>query len=116
MALDVVVVGLGYVGLPLAQEATKAGLAVLGFDASAAVVDGLNSGKSHVDDLSDADISQMLEGGFEATTEPGRIADAKVAVICVPTPLSSDGLPDLAYVKSAGQTIEIGRASCRERV
>jgi len=105
MALDVVVVGLGYVGLPLAQEATKAGLAVLGFDASAAVVDGLNSGKSHVDDLSDADISQMLEGGFEATTEPGRIADAKVAVICVPTPLSSDGLPDLAYVKSAGQTI-----------
>jgi len=105
MALDVVVVGLGYVGLPLAQEATKAGLAVLGFDASAAVVDGLNSGKSHVDDLSDADISQMLEGGFEATTEPGRIADAKVAVICVPTPLSSDGLPDLAYVQSAGQTI-----------
>src|SRR5690625_3457428 len=105
MALDVAVVGLGYVGLPLAQEATRAGLAVLGFDASSAVVDGLKSGKSHVDDLSDVDIEQMLNDGFEPTTDPGRIADSKVAVICVPTPLSSDGLPDLAYVKSAAQTI-----------
>src|SRR5690625_3646968 len=105
MALDVVVVGLGYVGLPLAQEATNAGLAVLGFDTSDAVVDGLNAGKSHVDDLSDADIQQMIEAGFEATTDSERIAAAKVAVICVPTPLSEDGLPDLAYIKSAAHTI-----------
>ena len=105
MALDVVVVGLGYVGLPLAQEATRAGLAVLGFDASEAVVNGLNAGKSHVDDLSDTDIEQMVAAGFEATTDPSRIAKAEVAVICVPTPLSSDGLPDLAYVKNAAKTI-----------
>src|SRR5690625_1811487 len=105
MALDVVVVGLGYVGLPLAQEATRAGLAVLGFDASGTVVNGLNAGKSHVDDLSDTDIEQMVAAGFEATTDPSRIAKADVAVICVPTPLSSDGLPDLAYVKNAAKTI-----------
>jgi len=105
MAQDVVVVGLGYVGLPLAQEASRAGMRVLGFDASADVVDGLNAGKSHVDDLTDADVSEMVNHGFEATTDSSRISEAKVAVICVPTPLSNDGLPDLAYVKSAAGAI-----------
>ena len=60
MARDLVVIGLGYVGLPLAQEATRAGLTVTGLDVSDAVVDGLNAGHSHVDDLSDADIAEML--------------------------------------------------------
>jgi len=64
MSLDLVVIGLGYVGLPLAQEACRAGLTVVGLDQSARVVDGLNGGRSHVGDLSDSDVARMLEAGF----------------------------------------------------
>ena len=101
MTQRVVIVGLGYVGLPLAQGATRAGLRVAGFDLSAGVVDGLNLGRSHVDDLSDADIAEMRAGGFTASTDPAVLADADVAVVCVPTPLSEDGGPDLTAVTSA---------------
>lgn len=105
MSVDVAVVGLGYVGLPLAQEACRAGLTVVGFDISERVVTSLNEGRSHVDDLSNADIVEMLSSGFSATTDPSRIAEAKTAVICVPTPLSEDGGPDLGPVNSAVATI-----------
>ncbi|MGB3762009.1 MAG: nucleotide sugar dehydrogenase [Ornithinimicrobium sp.] len=101
MAIDAVIIGLGYVGLPLAQEATKAGMTVLGFDINQGVVDALNGGTSHVDDLSDADIAEMVEGGFRATTDESEIGEAAVAVICVPTPLSEDGGPDLRAVEGA---------------
>ena len=101
MPVDAVILGLGYVGLPLAQEATRAGLTVLGYDINQGVVDALNSGRSHVDDLSDADIAEMVEGGFEATTDASRIAEARTVVICVPTPLSDDGGPDLGPIESA---------------
>ncbi|GAB4075275.1 nucleotide sugar dehydrogenase [Nostocoides australiense] len=105
MSVDVAIVGLGYVGLPLAQEASHVGLKVLGFDIGQRVVDGLNAGASHVDDLSDADIAKMLEQGFEATTDASRLAEAKTIVICVPTPLSADGGPDLGPVIAAVNTI-----------
>ncbi|WP_151523731.1 nucleotide sugar dehydrogenase [Serinicoccus kebangsaanensis] len=101
MAVDAVIVGLGYVGLPLAQEATRAGRKVLGFDIDEEVVASLNAGVSHVDDLSDDDIAEMLAGGFEATTDESRIAEASTAVICVPTPLSKEGGPDLRAVEAA---------------
>jgi UDP-N-acetyl-D-glucosamine dehydrogenase len=103
--VDVVVVGLGYVGLPLAQEAARSGLAVAGLDKSARVVEGLTAGRSHVDDLEDADIAAMLAAGFTATTDPDVLAAAETVVVCVPTPLSPDGGPDLAYVLSATETI-----------
>ncbi|MDO5712629.1 MAG: NAD(P)-binding domain-containing protein, partial [Micrococcales bacterium] len=64
---DVAIIGLGYVGLPLAQEAAAAGLRVLGYDVSARVVGALSDGRSHVDDLSDADIARMIDAGFEAS-------------------------------------------------
>jgi len=101
----VVIVGLGYVGLPLAQGATRAGLQVTGLDLNCGVVDGLNAGRSHVDDLSDADIADMIAGGFTATTDPVALADADVAVVCVPTPLSADGGPDLTAVTSAVKAV-----------
>ncbi|WP_374929102.1 nucleotide sugar dehydrogenase [Kytococcus sedentarius] len=107
MSADVVIVGQGYVGLPLAQEATKAGLTVIGYDITQSLVDALNSGVSHVDDLSDADIAEMIAGGYQATTDEARIGEAKVAVICVPTPLSDEGGPDLRAVE--GATAAIGR-------
>ncbi|HNQ07699.1 MAG TPA: nucleotide sugar dehydrogenase [Tetrasphaera sp.] len=105
MSVDVAIVGLGYVGLPLAQEASRVGLKVLGFDIGQRVVDGLNAGRSHVDDLSDGDIAEMTTAGFEATTDASRLRDAKTIVICVPTPLSEDGGPDLGPVVSAVTTI-----------
>lgn len=105
MTRDLVVIGLGYVGLPLAQEASRAGLTVTGLDVSTGVVDGLNSGRSHVDDLSDADIAEMIERGFSATSDASVIADARAVVICVPTPLTPEGGPDLGAVLGATRAI-----------
>jgi nucleotide sugar dehydrogenase len=99
--VDLVVLGLGYVGLPLAHEATLAGLRAVGLDVSRGAVEGLNSGRSHVDDLADGDIAAMLEAGFEATTDEGVLDRAAAAVVCVPTPLSGDGGPDLGAVRKA---------------
>ena len=77
MATDAVVIGLGYVGLPLAQEASLAGMSVVGFDINQGIVDALNHGVSHVDDLSDADIAEMNQAGFRATTDESEIAALK---------------------------------------
>jgi UDP-N-acetyl-D-glucosamine dehydrogenase len=107
MPYDVVILGLGYVGLPLAQQATRVGMSVLGFDVQPAVVSALNAGRSHVDDLSDADVAEMVAGGFTATADEKRIAEASVAVICVPTPLSEGDGPDLRAV--TGATMAIAR-------
>ncbi|MEY2966077.1 MAG: hypothetical protein RLY50_127 [Actinomycetota bacterium] len=96
-----VVIGLGYVGLPLVAEAVSRGVATVGLDVSSRVVDGLNNGVSHVDDVSDATVSRLLAGGFRATTDPACLADADTVVICVPTPLDSDRAPDLSAVESA---------------
>ena len=100
-----VIVGLGYVGLPLAQHVVKSGLEVVGLDSLATVADGLNAGVSHVDDLSDADIAAMLKLGFRASTDPSVVKDADTVVICVPTPLSEDGGPDLTAVAAAAGAV-----------
>lgn len=104
-ASDLVVLGLGYVGLPLAAEAAAAGLRVVGLDVSTSVVESLNQGISHIDDLSPSDISMMLDQGFSATTDPACLASAHTIVICVPTPLSPEGGPDLSAVTSASGSI-----------
>jgi nucleotide sugar dehydrogenase len=100
-ALDLVVIGLGYVGLPLAQEAVRSGLRVAGFDRDREVVDALAAGGSHVDDVPAAAVAAMLDRGFAPTTDPAVIGRARNVVICVPTPLSQDGAPDLAAVRAA---------------
>ena len=104
MGRSLVVIGLGYVGLPLAQEACRSGLRVTGLDVSEAVVTGLNEGRSHVDDISASEVEAMQSTGFIATSDAACIAAADVVVICVPTPLSDDGTPDLGYVVSASET------------
>ena len=90
-SVDAVIIGMGYVGLPLAREASAAGLSVIGLDTNPEVVDGLNHGRSHVDDLADFDVVEMLERGFFATTDTSQLRRARTIVVCVPTPLSSDG-------------------------
>lgn len=102
---QLVVIGLGYVGLPLVVEAVKAGVSVVGLDASSRVVDGLNAGRSHVDDISDAQVADLLSMGFRATTDASCLDDADVAVICVPTPLREDQSPDLDAVMGATESI-----------
>jgi nucleotide sugar dehydrogenase len=101
VTVDLAVIGLGYVGLPLAQQAVSRGLTVVGLDASSEVVEGLRAGRSHIDDLSDDDVAAMVSAGFVATTDPSVLGTADAVVICVPTPLSADGGPDLGAVRAA---------------
>lgn len=100
-----VVLGLGYVGLPLVVQMCHSGHRVVGVDLSERVVDGLNGGRSHVDDITDEAVAEILQLGFTATTDLDTIRDADAVVVCVPTPLSDEGLPDLAAVISAGTAI-----------
>lgn len=103
--VDAVMIGMGYVGLPLAREASAAGLTVIGLDINPEVVDGLNHGRSHVDDLADSDVVQMLGRGFFATADASLLRRARTIVVCVPTPLSSDGAPDLGPLRTAAVSV-----------
>lgn len=101
------IIGLGYVGLPLAIELANAGYKVLGFDVSHRVVDGLNAGRSHVKDVSAGQLNAIREAGrFEATTDGSRLRDADAISICVPTPLSKFKDPDVSYIVAATETIK----------
>jgi len=108
MSQSVVVVGLGYVGLPLAFEACRNGFKVVGFDTSKDVLESLNSCKSYVDDIEDDQIKKMFDFGFLVTDDLSFVNDADYVIVCVPTPLSDDGIPDLDAVVAASKMI----ASC----
>jgi UDP-N-acetyl-D-glucosamine dehydrogenase len=101
------IVGLGYVGLPLAVELAKAGYRVLGFDIIQRVVDGLNDGRSHVKDITDAQLQEALAAGrFEATTDMSRLGEPDAVSICVPTPLSKFKDPDVSYIVAATDAVK----------
>src|ERR687898_1807585 len=101
------IVGLGYVGLPLAMELAKAGYRVLGFDISERVVNGLNAGHSHVKDVSADQLGEALAGGrFEATTDMSRMGEPDAVSICVPTPLSKFKDPDVSYIVAATDSVK----------
>lgn len=100
-----VIIGQGYVGLPLAQVACQAGYAVTGLEVNQAVVDDLNTGSSHVEDVPDIALQVMLEQGYRATTDNAVLGHTDVIVICVPTPLGDAGRPDLSAVESAAAAI-----------
>lgn len=101
----VVVVGQGYVGLPMAVRAAEVGLTVVGLDKNAAVVEALNAGRSHIDDVTDDEVGAALGQGYRATTDAACVAEADVVIVCVPTPLSPDGGPDLGAVEAAGRAV-----------
>jgi UDP-N-acetyl-D-glucosamine dehydrogenase len=105
VSVDLLVVGLGYVGLPLAREATRAGLSVVGLDVAPGLVEGLNQGRSHVGDVTDDDVAIMLKSGFRATYDGAEAGPADTVVICVPTPLSESNGPDLTAVIQAGRSV-----------
>ncbi len=102
---NLVVVGQGYVGLPLAMRAVDAGFNVIGYDLDKAKVSGLDAGQTHIDDVSDEQVVAALATGRYHPTETVRdLAGFDVAVITVPTPLA-DGAPDISYITSAVTTL-----------
>jgi UDP-N-acetyl-D-glucosamine dehydrogenase len=102
----VAIVGLGYVGLPLALAFLEAGLEVVGIDASPRRVEELQAGRSPIDDIDDARLRAGLEGGFRIVGPEGAaIADADVVFVCVPTPITSTKDPDLGPVLSAAALV-----------
>jgi UDP-N-acetyl-D-glucosamine dehydrogenase len=101
------IVGLGYVGLPLAIELANAGFRVLGFDVQQKVVDGLNAGHSHVKDVTDAQLQAAVKTGrFSATSDMRRLAEPDAVSICVPTPLSKFKDPDVSYIVAATESVK----------
>jgi UDP-N-acetyl-D-glucosamine dehydrogenase len=103
--MNVVVVGMGYVGLPLAVRAAEAGHQVVGYDIDLGRVNLLASGESYVEDVPSAELKSALESGkFRPSSDTGACAGFDVAVVATPTPLR-DGLPDLSYVESAAGSL-----------
>lgn len=100
------VVGLGYVGLPLAVEKAKAGFQTIGFDIQKEKVDLVNGGHNYIGDVVDQDLKNLVESGkLSATTEFNFVKDVDFIAICVPTPLDKHQEPDISYVRSSAQAI-----------
>jgi UDP-N-acetyl-D-glucosamine dehydrogenase len=98
------IIGLGYVGLPLAVAFAEAGHDVLGLDVSERVVEGLNAGRSQVEDVDDERL-QALGDRLRASTDHAVLADCDAVLICVPTPLANQREPDLTYIADAGRAL-----------
>jgi UDP-N-acetyl-D-glucosamine dehydrogenase len=100
------VVGLGYVGLPLAVETARSGYTTVGFDLSEPVVAGINARRSHIKDIPSKVLEPLVaEGRLKATTNASDLSDCDAISICVPTPLNKIKDPDLSYIVAAGKTV-----------
>jgi UDP-N-acetyl-D-glucosamine dehydrogenase len=100
------VVGLGYVGLPLVMTAVDAGLPVIGFDVSTERVADLSAGRSHVEDVSDAELARALDAGARFTADERLLTEADAVLIAVPSPLGRNRQPDMSYIEAAAATVE----------
>jgi UDP-N-acetyl-D-glucosamine dehydrogenase len=103
------IIGLGYVGLPLAVNFAEAGITTLGFDKSQAKVDLINKGDNYIEDIRDAVLKEVVTDKLKlsATTDFSRISECDALIICVPTPLDGFRKPDMSYIEAA--STEIGR-------
>jgi UDP-N-acetyl-D-glucosamine dehydrogenase len=100
------VVGIGYVGLPLAVEKAKVGFSVIGYDRNPIRIDQINEGLNYIRDVKDADLAQVVDGGrLHATMDFAKLGACDVIVICVPTPLTVNLDPDISYIRSVGASI-----------
>ena len=101
------VIGLGYVGLPLIIEFALKGFPTVGFEVDTKKVDVLNTGVSHIVDVSSENVQKAIEAGkFTATTDSSHLKDCDVIIICVPTPLRKTKDPDMSYILAAGEQIK----------
>ncbi len=104
--LTVGILGLGYVGLPLAREFASANISTLGFDIDARKVKVLNSGKSIIKNVPQCEVKQIVSSGcFSATSDMSRIVEVDAVLICVPTPLTENREPNMHYVISSCEKI-----------
>ena len=102
----VVVIGQGYVGLPLALAIAEAGHKVAGFDLNQDLVRNLNSGRSHIEDVQDPDLENLIKkSNYRATSNPLDFTESDIAIIAVPTPLNSKREPDVSFVESASEIL-----------
>lgn len=100
------VIGLGYVGLPLAVEKGKVGFSVIGFDINAARVAKVNAGDNYIGDVKDEELLELTQKGMiTATTDYAKLAECDVVVICVPTPLTITRDPDISYIQASSEQI-----------
>ena len=100
--ITVGVVGLGYVGLPLAVEKAKAGFKTIGFDVQEEKVKMVNEGHNYIGDVVNEDLKELVESGMmKATSDFSFVKDVDFIAICVPTPLDSHQQPDISYVKDS---------------
>src|SRR5215216_3502078 len=100
------IIGLGYVGLPLATRAGRVGFNVLGFDVSAEKIASLNAGVSYIGDVASAEVAELRERGrLEATSDFARLRECDVAIICVPTPLNNTRDPDISFIEQASDDL-----------
>jgi UDP-N-acetyl-D-glucosamine dehydrogenase len=99
------VIGLGYVGLPLAIAAAESGFLVAGIDTSLEKVELIKNGKSPIEDVSEIEIQKVIGNKLFVSHEFSQVADSSIVIICVPTPLSSDRKPNLNFVKEAALSL-----------
>ncbi|MCK5668223.1 MAG: UDP-N-acetyl-D-glucosamine dehydrogenase, partial [Gammaproteobacteria bacterium] len=99
------IIGLGYVGLPLAIRYAEVGYKVIGFDIDASKKAHIESGKTYIKHIPDAAIQKAVANGFEATTDFSRAATADALILCVPTPLDNHREPDLSFVINTIETL-----------
>ncbi|MGI6614317.1 MAG: nucleotide sugar dehydrogenase [Saccharofermentanales bacterium] len=105
-SLVVGVVGLGYVGLPLAVEKAKAGFRTIGFDIQDSKVDLVNKGQNYIGDVIDDDVAELVDRGLlTATSDFSFVGDVDFVAICVPTPLDDHQQPDISYLQSSSENI-----------
>jgi UDP-N-acetyl-D-glucosamine dehydrogenase len=104
--MKIAVVGLGYVGLPLAIQFARANVTVLGLDIDAAKVDSINQGRSYINHIASDAIEEVVkQDKLSASTDFKRVSEVEAVIICVPTPLSRNREPDLSFVLNTGRTI-----------
>ena len=125
MNSKVAVIGQGYVGLPLAIAAAEAGYNTLGIDIDIIKVKNISAGQSNVEDVStDRIVKQINLGRYSISNDFSLVRDCKIIVICVPTPLNSEQLPDLSYILQtasemsrhvSSETLVILESTCRLR-
>jgi UDP-N-acetyl-D-glucosamine dehydrogenase len=102
----IAIIGLGYVGLPLAMQFARCNVSVLGIDIDPVKVASLNASQSYIGHLPNSAVAEQVAARrFEATTEFGRIAECEAVIICVPTPLTKNREPDLSYVLQTGRNV-----------
>lgn len=104
--MNIAIVGLGYVGLPLALQFARRGVVVLGLDTDPTKVEAINRNESYIKHIAAADIRTQREAGnFRATVDHAEVANVDAIVICVPTPLNKNREPDISYVLNSGRSI-----------